>query len=196
MGTVYALADPRNGLIRYVGATTTDLTGRISGHLWAARQGASSPVSVWVAELLAADLRPTVSTIRAEVPNAELGDAEDEEIRGHHEAGWPLLNIVGLNPHVVARPVLGRRLERVEAAGATDLVQATRAAIRAHKTREELRAEDAERVRRYSAPPPPEPPRPPRLPDPPELRGGWWTDDPDALLGLTPPTPEEPTADV
>ena len=36
-GTVYVLTDPRDRMIRYVGATTSTLAQRLSGHCSAAR---------------------------------------------------------------------------------------------------------------------------------------------------------------
>ena len=68
-GTVYGLRDPRDGVTRYIGATTKTLTARLSGHLG----GKAAPrVRAWVAELRAAGLRPETYAIKEGVPADEL----------------------------------------------------------------------------------------------------------------------------
>ena len=88
-GTVYGLRDPRDGVTRYIGATTKTLTARLSGHL----SGKAAPrVRAWVAELRAAGLRPETYAIKENVPAAELLAAEGDEITRIIVAGGSLLN--------------------------------------------------------------------------------------------------------
>lgn len=88
-GTVYGLRDPRDGVTRYIGATTKTLTARLSGHLG----GKAAPrVRAWVAELRAAGLRPETYAIKEGVPADELLAAEGDEITRIIAAGGTLLN--------------------------------------------------------------------------------------------------------
>jgi hypothetical protein len=87
-GTVYALVDPRDDEIRYIGQTTRTLPQRLKGHL-------SRPawrVEKWIAELRTADLGPQIVALRENVPAGELLTAEREEITRILAAGGELLN--------------------------------------------------------------------------------------------------------
>lgn len=93
LGTVYTLADPRNGLVRYVGATTYSLPQRLSAHLSAARGGNSSRVSQWMRELLDCGLRPTGAALHVVGREVDLAALERQEIERHYDEGWPLTNV-------------------------------------------------------------------------------------------------------
>lgn len=88
--TIYALVDPRDHAIRYVGCITAPYWGvreRVSGHVVAARAGASPPVSRWVRELLAADLRPAF-TILGGHPFADMRHGQGREEASLAERKW------------------------------------------------------------------------------------------------------------
>jgi hypothetical protein len=87
-GTVYALIDPRDGKLRYVGQTTKTLPQRLKGHL-------SRPawrVEEWIAGLRTVGLSPQIAALREDVPADELLTAEGEEITRILAAGGELLN--------------------------------------------------------------------------------------------------------
>lgn len=87
-GTVYALVDPRNNRVRYIGATTQALAVRLKGHLVTKVRR----VKVWVDELAAQGLAPRIEPIVDGIPRAELRDQERAEIARRLIAGEPLLN--------------------------------------------------------------------------------------------------------
>lgn len=68
MFTVYALHDPRDLSIRYVGcigARPQYVRSRVCGHIGAARANKTPPVSAWIRELLALDLVPAFSILES-----------------------------------------------------------------------------------------------------------------------------------
>ncbi len=87
-GTVYALVDPRDGKLRYIGQTRQPLAQRLRGHLGRP----ASAVGRWIEELRAADLQPQIVAIRVNVPVEDLRAAECEEIIRIIGAGDVLLN--------------------------------------------------------------------------------------------------------
>lgn len=87
-GVVYALRDPRDKAVRYVGQTTTNLSLRLSGHV----TGGSRRVSAWVKELEACGLKPEIVPLHTGLPLAHLEIAEDEEIAKAVASGAYLLN--------------------------------------------------------------------------------------------------------
>ncbi|MFE5512256.1 hypothetical protein ACFQ9J_16885 [Streptomyces sp. NPDC056529] len=105
MGTLYALADPRDGAVRYIGQTTKDLSVRLAGHV----NNPASRVRPWVQELVAAGLTPIIAPLREDVPVPELLAAEREEITRRLIDGEDLLNQAST---AVARKVLRERAER------------------------------------------------------------------------------------
>lgn len=92
LGTVYTLTDPRNGLVRYVGATTYSLPRRLSGHIGAARRGSTTRVAQWLRELLDGGLRPTATALHV-VREVDLAACERQAIERHYDEGWPLTNV-------------------------------------------------------------------------------------------------------
>ena len=73
--TVYALADPRTQEVRYVGLTGRGTTSRVRLH-WSARGRGDHPKDVWLRDLDAAGLRPTVSTLETTETEPEGREAE------------------------------------------------------------------------------------------------------------------------
>ncbi len=90
IGYIYALVDPRNGAIRYIGQTSLSLKQRLSGHLHdrfkPTRKGE------WMIELDAAGLRPGIVNLRS-APLEDLNAHEIELIAAMRAAGADLLNI-------------------------------------------------------------------------------------------------------
>jgi hypothetical protein len=90
-GTVYALTDPSDGAIRYVGQTVQELAGRLHGH--SGGGGGTMPyVTAWIEVLAAVGLRPGILALRENVPSADLDTAESEAVLERIIAGDDLLN--------------------------------------------------------------------------------------------------------
>ena len=87
--TIYALADPRDGAIRYIGKTT-DPQRRYRHHRRHAKS-VGQRCKVWLSGLLAAGLAPQMIPL-AVVPAEQTRDAERAAILGH--AHCDLLNAV------------------------------------------------------------------------------------------------------
>lgn len=87
-GTVYALVDPRDNSVRYIGASTQTLQARLNGHL----KSKSPRVKAWVDELAVQGLKPRIEPITEGVPKDELADLERAEITRRLVAGEQLLN--------------------------------------------------------------------------------------------------------
>ncbi|MCW2901582.1 MAG: hypothetical protein JWO67_3847 [Streptosporangiaceae bacterium] len=88
-GTLYALADPRDGTVRYIGQTTKPIEVRLAGHL-----AAPAPrVRAWIEALAVEGRSPEIIPIREHVPVVDLDAAEKEEIKAHAQRG-DLLNVV------------------------------------------------------------------------------------------------------
>ena len=69
---IYALCDPRNGEIRYVGRTEVCPTRRHEHHTWASKTGRQKPVNVWIRELLSEGWSPVIVILdRTDDPRAE-----------------------------------------------------------------------------------------------------------------------------
>lgn len=129
-GRTYVLRDPRNDLIRYVGATTVSLASRLKGHVAATRPDAygdlrTAPVTRWVAELLDEGLQPSIEELEI-VDRARLAAVERGQISAHHRDGWPLLNVRDLPPDDI--DTLTRRVERLSQTGG-DLLEASQSAL-------------------------------------------------------------------
>ncbi|MGW5123273.1 hypothetical protein ACWEQ7_04260 [Streptomyces sp. NPDC004069] len=87
-GTVYALTDPRDDGIRYIGKTTQTLLDRLGGHL-------ASPTNpgmrVWINALGAQGLVPNIKAVTTTTVD-ELDAEEKRQIEQHAQAGHRLLN--------------------------------------------------------------------------------------------------------
>jgi hypothetical protein len=87
-GTVYVLVDPRDGCVRYVGATTKPLNVRLQGH----KAQAAARVKAWIDELAAEGLTPRIEPIHEDVAELELRERERAEITRRVIVGEALLN--------------------------------------------------------------------------------------------------------
>jgi len=86
--SIYALIDPRNNEIRYIGRTIKSIESRLSGHLSMSSDAATSK---WILELSLENLVPSIETIEECSP----GDAKSREIfwtLHFAESGSNLLN--------------------------------------------------------------------------------------------------------
>lgn len=93
-GTVYALVDPRDNAVRYIGATTKPLKTRLQGHL----NSRVARVKAWVDELSAASTTPRIEAITSGIAAGDLRDAERAEITQRMIAGEKLLNEAATAP--------------------------------------------------------------------------------------------------
>jgi hypothetical protein len=88
-GTVYALVDPRDDRVRYIGATTKTLKVRLYGHL---KGPTAKRVKAWIDDLAASGLVPRIEPVTENVPADRLRDVEKDEITRRLIAGEQLLN--------------------------------------------------------------------------------------------------------
>jgi hypothetical protein len=88
-GTVYALIDPRDNSVRYIGATIKPLKVRLYGHL---KGPTAKRVKAWIDDLAAAGLVPQIEAITEDVPVVDLRDFEKDEITRRLIGGEQLLN--------------------------------------------------------------------------------------------------------
>lgn len=95
---VYGLVDPRTELVRYVGCTFWP-TQRLSSHVRAGKRtlatGGDSPVrvNVWLAELLAAGLRPRLTVLQAVRHQIFLPYKQEQQWIGRLRGAGHLLNM-------------------------------------------------------------------------------------------------------
>lgn len=89
MKTIYVLRDPRDGCVRYVGATQSALYRRCATHRGMSRC-MTSRVAVWLRELLEQGYRPTIEKI--EEPTSDWENAERAAIARYRATGVDLLN--------------------------------------------------------------------------------------------------------
>lgn len=87
-GTLYALVDPRDGAVRYIGQTTKTVTERLAGHI----ANPAPRVGEWISELRQAGLAPHPVALRQGIPVLDLLAVEKEEITRRIVAGDHLLN--------------------------------------------------------------------------------------------------------
>lgn len=94
-GSIYALRDPTDGRIRYVGQTRQSLNRRLSGHLRRPRDKEPHlPVNRWIARLVAAGLQPKIELLEEGIHVVDLDEAERRHIgQMRAAAGANLLNI-------------------------------------------------------------------------------------------------------
>ncbi len=90
MVTVYALLDPRDGRVRYIGCTSNP-TRRLKAHISDGRRGHQTSKARWIASLLELGARPQL-TILESVTTADGPNAEARWLRIFHNAGAPLTN--------------------------------------------------------------------------------------------------------
>ncbi|MGW7597181.1 hypothetical protein [Streptomyces antimycoticus] len=87
-GTLYALVDPRDDSVRYIGQTAKALAERLAGHI----ANPAPRVGEWISELQQAGLAPKSVALREGIPVLDLLVAEKEEITRRIAAGEELLN--------------------------------------------------------------------------------------------------------
>lgn len=86
---IYALLDPRNDAIRYVGITKQTLKERTRQHLKSARNGIRLPVCAWIRKLLSESLKPSVKILE------DTDDMMREAFWiAHHGGTAKLLNVI------------------------------------------------------------------------------------------------------
>lgn len=90
-GSIYALSDPRDGVIRYIGKTTQGLAERLAGHLASPTNPA---MRVWINGLTASGSIPRIRLVTT-APVDQLDSEEQRQIERHAAEGHPLLN----SPH-------------------------------------------------------------------------------------------------
>lgn len=95
-GTVYALIDPRDSKIRYVGKTTQPILTRLAGHL---AQPTNPAMRVWINGLSLAGLAPRIEAVTT-APEARLDAEEKRQISRHIKQGHRLLNAPYYQQHV------------------------------------------------------------------------------------------------
>lgn len=93
MFAIYALLDPRDGALRYVGCTMFRLADRVSGHVSEARQGGTRPCTCWVREVLDAELRPLITQIDTAPDRVTTSMAERWWIDHLRSLGHALTNV-------------------------------------------------------------------------------------------------------
>lgn len=86
---IYALADPRTGIVRYVGKTN-DPQFRLEGHLRDKRNCARVK---WLRELVSLGLQPQMIILEIIHPPLSWQDAEIWWIATGRERGWDLTNV-------------------------------------------------------------------------------------------------------
>lgn len=117
--TIYALCEPEDGAVRYVGCTRYAVEDRLRRHILRARNDGKTPKDAWVRDLLREGRRPAVRALEV-VPRGEMYDAERRWVASLREHG--LLNATrggpgmeGYSPSAETRAKLraalvGRRL--------------------------------------------------------------------------------------
>src|SRR5712691_11915834 len=90
--TIYALIDPRNDVVRYIGMTATPLGHRLYLHLTNER-GKRTKKTEWIRELQQADLQPNIQALEENIENAQqAGRRERHWIHHYLDSGAPLTN--------------------------------------------------------------------------------------------------------
>lgn len=87
--TVYAILDPRDAAIRYVGITVRPIRHRLSSHISQAKTDIASPTSDFIRELLSCGRKPSV----VEIENTDDKYREDFWISHFKDSGCRLTNI-------------------------------------------------------------------------------------------------------
>ena len=89
---IYALIDPRNNQIRYVGKTVNPLISRLREHIWTSRTNRSKcRRALWIKELCELNLKPEIALLET-VNESEWKDAERRWEKKLKKQGFALLN--------------------------------------------------------------------------------------------------------
>ena len=94
--SVYALVDPRDDIIRYVGVSKTPEV-RYKQHMSNSGEGDNSDKAAWIKELKTNGAKPRLSILEKGIPLEEKVEREEDWIRDLVESGVRLLNKRG-NP--------------------------------------------------------------------------------------------------
>jgi hypothetical protein len=95
-GTVYALIDPRDNKIRYIGKTTQPIHARLAGHL---TKPTNPAMRVWINSLDLHGLAPRIEAVST--PTVEALDGEEQrQIRRHAKEGHRLFNAPYYRSHL------------------------------------------------------------------------------------------------
>ena len=89
---VYALVDPRDSAIRYVGQSQ-DPQMRLSSHVKNAHRGDNSHRSRWIRKLLEVSLEPTLHILQACSSREQASNSERFWISYGYAVGWQLTNM-------------------------------------------------------------------------------------------------------
>jgi len=133
---IYALKDPRDGRIRYIGQTSMSLRRRMQAHLLRAPIERTHK-GVWLRNLLAAGLKPVYEVLGTGY--GEWAEAERRWIREGRERGWALTN----------GTAVGEGLRGLSDEGRARLSAARRARITKSETRAKM--SEARKNQRLSA---------------------------------------------
>lgn len=93
--TVYALIDPRDNTVRYVGITERPINKRLAGHLLG-NDGNKTKIA-WISELAQIGISPIIRPLEQVKGRKETLEREQEWIQHFLSLGAPLTNIMG-NP--------------------------------------------------------------------------------------------------
>lgn len=91
--SIYALIDPRDNTVRYIGCAI-DINERLSGHL---HDRSNTPKCRWLAELKQRDLLPRVEVLETECSFSGAFNSEAYWIQKMLRIGAPLTNVVSVN---------------------------------------------------------------------------------------------------
>ncbi len=92
--TVYALVDPRDDEIRYVGVTSQAVHKRYYGHIHESKRDTLTHKRAWIRSLLNEGMLPTLAVIHDDVADHEtLVQLETQYIIDYIEQGYSLTNI-------------------------------------------------------------------------------------------------------
>lgn len=111
---VYALADPRDGSVRYVGCTL-DLKVRMNYHRTAGRLPAHkrTPIADWVADLLSLGMEPRLEVLE-ETVRGQRRAREHYWLHRYSREGAQLFNVQNVHPYVETSKLVRRGLWKVE----------------------------------------------------------------------------------
>lgn len=106
--TIYGLADPRTGQLRYIGQTRTSLAQRLSAHIAPSSLRDPTPRAQWIIELRAQRRKPEIFEIES-VEAAAANEAERFRVGSFRALGCDLLNrSIGFSPSLERRAKISK----------------------------------------------------------------------------------------
>ena len=124
MYTIYALIDPRDNAVRYIGITERLVHQRLQEHL--TNVDGNLKKSAWISELRQLGMSPVVRSLEQVEDRAEALKCESHWIQHYHKLETPLTNIQG-NPSVTRSH---RLLDRISTKNTEEWVTISLAAQR------------------------------------------------------------------